>query len=135
LGRHPADRKKFAVRAGGKLAVTHWKVLKKLIYLSLVECRLETGRTHQIRVHMNALGHPLLGDSIYGRYRNYIKKLSEKTVTLLKQYQGQALHAKTLGFIHPVNKKWIVFECQRPSSMQAVIDELSNEAKDSSLIR
>ncbi len=127
LGRHPSDRKKFAVREHGKNAVTHWKTVLKLKYLSLIQCRLETGRTHQIRVHLSSVGHPLLGDKVYGRYRNYANKLSKDTVKLLKQREGQALHAKSLAFQHPKEGKWIRFEIERPEYMNAIIKAMQEE--------
>ncbi|MBU2514456.1 RluA family pseudouridine synthase [bacterium] len=126
LGRHPSDRKKFAVREYGKQAITHWTVLQSYNYLSLIECKLETGRTHQIRVHMSSIGHPLVGDSVYGRFRNLGKKLSDSLITLLKIYPGQALHAKSLGFVHPFTNKWIEFESKRPSEMETIIKMLQD---------
>jgi 23S rRNA pseudouridine1911/1915/1917 synthase len=127
LGRHPSDRKKFAVRNGGKKAITHWRIIKELKYLSLMMCRLETGRTHQIRIHMSSMGHSLLGDAVYGKYRNYGNKLAPSIVKLLKQYPGQALHAKHLGFYHPDNDEWMEFESDLPVEMQEVINELSED--------
>ena len=127
LGRHPSHRKKYTIRPNGKRAVTHWKLLQKLIYLSLIECRLETGRTHQIRVHLSSIGHSLLGDTLYGRYRNYEKKLSSNTVNLLKRYKGQALHAKSLGFIHPASNNWVRFDSEIPDEMKAIITAMENE--------
>ncbi len=124
LGRHPNDRKKFTIRPGGKQAITHWRLLKKFQYLSLIQCKLETGRTHQIRVHLNSIGHSLLGDPIYGRYRNYTKKLPDQTVTMLKQYVGQALHAKSLEFEHPKTGKKTCFDSELPTKMKQVISLL-----------
>ncbi len=131
LGRHPSDRKKFAVRESGKNAATHWKTVLKLKYLSLVECRLETGRTHQIRVHLTSIGHPLVGDKVYGRYRNYADKLSEETVRLLKQCEGQALHAKSLAFHHPEKDEWMTFNSERPEYMNVLIKAMQEELKKS----
>lgn len=97
IGRHPGDRKKMAVvKNGGKEAVTHYKVLKHFEKYTYIECRLETGRTHQIRVHMAYLGYPLLGDMVYGSGKNCPYHL-----------EGQTLHAKILGFQHPVTKEYI----------------------------
>ncbi len=95
IGRNKSDRKKMAVRPDGKPAVTHVKVLKRFEKYTYVECRLETGRTHQIRVHMTHIGHPLLGDEVYG-----------KTTSPFK-LDGQCLHAKLLGFIHPSTGEYI----------------------------
>ena len=93
IGRHPNDRKKMTITPNGKEAITHYKVLKNMGKYTLIECQLETGRTHQIRVHMSSINHPLLGDEIYG----------PKTCPF--KLQGQVLHAKSLGFIHPTTKE------------------------------
>ena len=99
IGRHPTDRKKMAIREGGRRAVTHWRVLEELRGATYIEARLETGRTHQIRVHMASLGHPVLGDPVYG------PKRSPYPVT-----GGQLLHAAVIGFDHPVSGKRMRFE-------------------------
>ena len=102
IGRHPVDRKKMAVDPKGRSAVTHWKVLGRYPGYTHLECRLETGRTHQIRVHMAYLGHPLLGDTVYG---------SKKPVPGLA---GQCLHARRLRFIHPTTGQPVELECSLP---------------------
>ena len=99
IGRHPVDRKKMAVVAGGRRAVTHWRVLERFQGYTYVECRLETGRTHQIRVHMAHTGHPILGDTVYG---------NKKAVPGL---QGQCLHAVGLRFIHPRTGEPVELSC------------------------
>ena len=114
IGRHPNDRKKMTITPNGKEAVTHYKVLKNLGKYTLIECQLETGRTHQIRVHMTSINHPLLGDEVYG------------PKTCPYNLQGQVLHAKTLGFIHPTTKKYIEFDSDLPEYFQKLIDILDN---------
>ena len=99
IGRHPTDRKKMAIVPGGREAVTHWRVLEALKGATLLECRLTTGRTHQIRVHMASIGHPLLGDPLYG------PKKPPYPVT-----GGQLLHAFRLGFMHPRSGEELLFE-------------------------
>lgn len=101
IGRDKKDRKKMAVIAGGKRAVTHFKVLERYNNATLIEIRLETGRTHQIRVHMQYINHPVINDPVYGNH-----KLIDNT--------GQCLHAKELGFIHPKTGKKMHFECDLP---------------------
>ena len=99
IGRHPTDRKKMAIVPGGRSAVTHWRVLEELRGASFLECRLTTGRTHQIRVHMASLGHPLLGDPVYGpRHMPYPVE------------GGQLLHAFRIGFVHPRSGREMLFE-------------------------
>ena len=128
LGRHPANRKKRAIVAGGKDAVTHWKLLEDLGGLSLIQCRLETGRTHQIRVHMTSIGHSLLGDPLYGRFRDLSRRLGQDLHLMLKQISGQALHAKMLGFHHPKTEAWLEFDSDLPETMSSIIKALK-EAK------
>lgn len=127
LGRHPVDRKKRAVREDGKKAITHWKTLGAYKYLSLVKCRLETGRTHQIRVHLASAGHPILGDAVYGKFRNFAKNYPGHVKSALKSYEGQALHARKLGFKHPKTDEWMEFSSPLPEEMQKVIDILEME--------
>lgn len=121
IGRSDADRKKMAVhREGrGKHAVTHYRVMERLRGAAMVECRLETGRTHQVRVHMAHLGHPLIGDPVYGRDRKGFKSILE---TL--GFKRQALHAKRLGFIHPVTEEPLAFDSLLPADMQELLSEL-----------
>ena len=121
LGRSDADRKKMAVhREGrGKHAVTHYRTVERLRDAAMVECRLETGRTHQVRVHMHHIGHPLIGDPVYGRERKGFKSILE---TL--GFKRQALHAKRLGFIHPVTEEPLAFDSPLPADMQELLSEL-----------
>ena len=118
LARSPHDRKKVAIVASGKRAVTHYTMIEPLRDATLVECRLETGRTHQVRVHMASIGHPLLGDPVYGRagcHRDLLKRL---------EFRRQALHAAYLGFIHPVTSNAISFESEMPRDMQTLFTAL-----------
>ena len=121
LARSSQNRKKMAVVAEGrgKRAVTHWTKLANLKDASLVECRLETGRTHQVRVHMASLGHPLVGDPTYGRtkktHRMLLKELG---------FERQALHAAELGFTHPVTKDRLSFSSALPSDMSELLEKL-----------
>ena len=121
LARSSANRKKIAVvkDGRGKRAVTHWKRLEILREAALVECRLETGRTHQVRVHMASIGHPLLGDSVYGGTGKTHRKLLQEL-----NFHRQALHAAGLGFIHPVTKNRLSFESGMPSDMQELFSAL-----------
>ena len=121
LARSSANRKKFAIvgEGRGKRAVTHWKRLTPLRDSALIECRLETGRTHQVRVHMASIGHPLLGDPVYGRsggaHRKILKELG---------FERQALHAATLGFIHPITMNRLSFNSGMPADMQELFSAL-----------
>lgn len=116
IGRHHTDRKKMAIDyKNGRNAVTHYTVLKNMGRYAYIECQLETGRTHQIRVHMSSIGHPLLGDDVYGSGK------SPYNLT------GQTLHARVLGFIHPSTKKYMEFEAPLPEYFQNVLKDLSEE--------
>jgi len=113
IGRHPVDRKKMAIdRKNGREAVTHWSMLERYSGAALIECRLETGRTHQIRVHMASVGHPLLGDVVYGAKKPY------------PGLAGQCLHARKLRFIHPATGAPVEVECPLPDWFGAVLEKL-----------
>ncbi len=118
IGRHPADRKKMSTNArNAKEAVTHYKVLERFQGYTYIQCRLETGRTHQIRVHMASIGHPLVGDLIYG---------PGKKANLFPGLQGQTLHAKTLGFIHPRTKEYLETQAPTPEYFKELLNRLRN---------
>ena len=121
LARSAANRKKIAIVEGsrGKRAVTHWRRITVLADAALVECRLETGRTHQVRVHMASIGHPLLGDPVYGRSGKTHGKLLKEL-----QFHRQALHAAELGFTHPVTKHRLSFSSGMPPDMQELFNAL-----------
>jgi 23S rRNA pseudouridine1911/1915/1917 synthase len=127
LGRHPHNREKMAVvsEAKGRFAITHWRVEKAFSAASLVACRLETGRTHQIRVHLAHLGHPLLGDSVYGAgFKTKASRLSDEAREALVALDRQALHAAVLGFDHPVTGEPLRFESAPPEDFQRLMGAL-----------
>ena len=117
IGRHPQHRKKMAIIANGKEAITHYRVVERFLGFSLTECRLETGRTHQIRVHMASLGCPVAGDPVYG---------PKKAALGL---QGQCLHAKIIGFVHPKTGEWLEFHSPLPPYFMDTIAKLSPYGK------
>ena len=137
IGRDPSDRLSFKVfddPAKGRHAVTHYRVLERFGFVTRVECKLETGRTHQIRVHMSSIGHPIFGDeryggkeirkgTIYAKYRQFIQNCFEIC-------PRQALHARTLGFEHPVTKKWLQFDSVLPADMTALLDKWRSYCKN-----
>tara|TARA_Y100000590_G_scaffold47084_1_gene49882 strand:- start:9562 stop:10545 length:984 start_codon:yes stop_codon:yes gene_type:complete len=113
----------------GKIAITNYKTLKifqnsDLPKISLIECKLETGRTHQIRVHMNFKGNPIVGDKSYGKTKRNFKKINPNIEQKLNNFNRQALHAKSLGFVHPTTKKEVLFEAKRPEDFDALIKNL-----------
>lgn len=113
IGRHTTDRKKMAINyKNGKEAITHYRVLERFGKATYIECQLETGRTHQIRVHMASIGHPLLGDSTYGSSKNPY------------HLQGQALHAMVLGFLHPVTNEYMEFTAPLPEYFLKLLEKL-----------
>lgn len=113
IGRNPLDRKKMAVtQKHSRRAVTHYRVLERLGNFTLIEAQLETGRTHQIRVHLTYIGHPLLGDLVYGPKKQPIR------------LEGQALHARVLGFIHPTKGEYMEFEAPLPESFEKILQRL-----------
>jgi len=122
LGRSSANRQKMAiVESGrGKRALTHYRLVQPLLSSALVECRLETGRTHQVRVHMASIGNPLLGDPVYGR-----SKIAHRDILNQLDFKRQALHAAELGFVHPVSKENLSFKSAMPSDMQELFRALT----------
>ena len=113
IGRHPTDRKKMAVTAkNSRSAVTHWRVLERFAGYTLVECRLETGRTHQIRVHMAYRGHPILGDTVYGHKKTELGQ------------ESQCLHARELCFLHPRTGEQVTVSCGLPDYFAALLEKL-----------
>ncbi len=136
LDRHPQARDKRAVRAGGREAVTHWQVLERFAgpdgkpVASLLECRLETGRTHQIRVHLAHIGHPIMGDSSYGTgFKTKASLLSPKARAALEGLGRQALHAYLLAITHPQTKKSLRFQSELPADLRRLRDALAEESR------
>jgi 23S rRNA pseudouridine1911/1915/1917 synthase len=125
LARSATNRKKIAIVSDGrgKRAVTHWTLLSRLREAALVECRLETGRTHQVRVHMASLGHPLVGDPVYGRTLR-----AHRQILADLDFKRQALHAAILGFVHPVSSETLTFESEIPPDMQRLFRKLALDA-------
>jgi 23S rRNA pseudouridine1911/1915/1917 synthase len=131
IDRHPHARDKMAIREGGREAITHWAVLARYgdtegkPVASLIECQLETGRTHQIRVHLAALGHPLIGDGVYGSgFRTKAGKLSETAQAAVEALGRQALHANILGIEHPATGAFLEFRADPPQDFSAVRNAL-----------
>jgi 23S rRNA pseudouridine1911/1915/1917 synthase len=136
IDRHPHTRDKMAVRPGGRTAITHWEVLERYAgadqkgVASLVECRLETGRTHQIRVHLAAIGHPLMGDSVYGPgFKTKASQLPERARDALAALDRQALHAHILGLEHPVTGELLHFRSELPADLAALRCALSQPGR------
>jgi len=124
IGRSPYDRKKMAiVSRGGKYALTRYRVIRPLgILAALIECRLATGRTHQIRVHMASIGNPVIGDPVYGKGdQRWLKRASDEVKTAVNALQGQALHANLIGFIHPISGDKISFKGRLDSKIMRLI--------------
>lgn len=118
IARHPVDRKKMAVVNGGKEAITHYEVIAEYPSFTYAKMVLETGRTHQIRVHMSYIGHPIIGDTVYGGGKTNFERTN---ATLL---DGQILHAKILSFPHPKTKEIMTFECELPDNFKKLLDKL-----------
>jgi len=125
-GRHIGDRLRQAVRdeEDGKHAVTHYRVRERFRAHSLLQCQLETGRTHQIRVHLGHIGHPLLGDPLYGGGLRLPKGASAELIATLRGFRRQALHAERLGFVHPISGEALAFSAERPADQLGLIEAL-----------
>lgn len=130
IDRHPVDRKKMAVREGGRGAVTHYRVIKRYRAHTHVRCRLETGRTHQIRVHMAHVRYPLLGDPVYGRRLSIPKDSSDAFSDTLRDFRRQALHAATLGLDHPETGEPMQWSAPRPHDFEALLSALATDAAE-----
>ena len=115
ISRDDSDRKKMAIKEDGKEAITHFKVLERYKNATLIECKLETGRTHQIRVHMKYINHPIVNDPVYSG-----RKLIDKDF-------GQMLHAKEISFVHPRTNKKMTFSCDVPKRFEKIVEMFKNE--------
>ncbi|MDJ0881701.1 MAG: 23S rRNA pseudouridine(1911/1915/1917) synthase RluD [Gammaproteobacteria bacterium] len=129
IARHPIDRKRMAVKAGGREAVTHFTVREKYRAHCLIDVQLETGRTHQIRVHMAHIHHPLLGDPVYGGRLTLPAGISAQLEQVIRHFKRQALHAWRLSFIHPITGKDLSFTAEIPSDLRSLITALQQDAK------
>lgn len=128
IGRHPVDRKRMSGTARrGKKAVTHWYAINRFQGVTLMRIRLETGRTHQIRVHFSEAGHPLAGDKVYGGSSRLESIKDMQLRKLIKELGRQALHAKTLGFIHPTSGEYLEFDTELPEDLARIIDYLEKQ--------
>ena len=128
IGRHPKNRQKQAIIDSGREAISHFKVIESFGSYSHLEVSLETGRTHQIRVHMNHLGFPLIGDPLYGRRRRFAKNTHQKLREIIESFPRQALHAAQLSFIDPATSKEVSFQSKLPSDLVELRENLLNQA-------
>jgi 23S rRNA pseudouridine1911/1915/1917 synthase len=129
IGRHPSERTKMSGKARhGKHAVTHWQAVRRYPGLTLMRLKLETGRTHQIRVHLSEAGHPLVGDQVYGGGGRLAAIRDQELRRLIRNLGRQALHAKVLGFIHPTTGEYLEFDTELPEDMARILEYLEKEA-------
>jgi len=131
IERHPLQRKKMAVSETGKPAITHYRIAEKFRGHTHLKLKLETGRTHQIRVHMAYIRHPLVGDSTYGGRVQLAKNMTEDAIQALRGFKRQALHAFALGFRHPETGKDVYFEIELPDEMKELISALREDTRKS----
>ena len=130
IDRHPRDRLRMAVREDGRDATTHFRLRERFRAHTALECRLETGRTHQIRVHMQHLRHPIVGDPLYGGALKLPKGASDELVAALRGFKRQALHAEVLEFTHPVTGEPVRTQAEVPADMQALLRALRDDARE-----
>ena len=128
IDRHPTDRLRRAVREGGRPAVTHYRVREKFRAHALLQCELETGRTHQIRVHMAHVGWPLVGDPLYGRGLRLPRGATPRLTNALRGFKRQALHAEHLAFAHPVTGAALAFDAEAPRDLLDLLDALREDS-------
>lgn len=132
IDRHPLQRKRMAVVDNGKIAVTHYRIIEKYRGITRLKVKLETGRTHQIRVHMAHIRHPLVGDPVYGGRMQRIKGMSEELRDVIRHFKRQALHAYLVGFQHPISDEWVEFTAELPTDLVKLVDALRIDAKRTS---
>ncbi len=130
IGRHPSDRLRYVVRESGKFAVTHYRVVKRFTRHTLVQVKLETGRTHQIRVHMAHIRFPLVGDQVYGGRFQMPPDCSERLENALRGFKRQALHAAKLGLVHPVTGEYMEWEQALPDDMVELLEALADNEQE-----
>ena len=130
IGRNPVERKRMAVRDDGRRAVTHYRVIERFRSTTHVACKLDTGRTHQIRVHLQHIGHPIVGDPTYGKRLQMPRGVGPRLEALLRSTQRQMLHARKLGFAHPITGARLDFEAPTPADMRELLDALRDDARD-----
>jgi 23S rRNA pseudouridine1911/1915/1917 synthase len=130
IGRHPTDRKRYTVKESGKEAVTHYRVVQRFTHHTYVQLKLETGRTHQIRVHMAHIRYPLLGDPVYGGRFQMPPDCSERLAKELRSFKRQALHAAKLGLMHPVTEEYCEWEQPLPEDMASLLEALAENERD-----
>ena len=130
IGRHPVDYKRFMVKAGGRDSVTHYRVLQRLENYTVIKVILETGRTHQIRVHMEHIRYPLVGDPLYGRRFGLPRACSPALEEALRAFKRQALHAAKLGLIHPTTKEHCQWEIPMPEDMQILLTAMETHDRE-----
>jgi 23S rRNA pseudouridine1911/1915/1917 synthase len=129
IDRHPTDRVKMAIRGTGRDAVTHYRVITRYRAHTHVRLQLETGRTHQIRVHLSHINYPLVGDGVYGKRLVIPKGASTAFADTLRNFQRQALHAAKLEFTHPITKKTVSCEAPLPADLKQLIKALATDLK------
>jgi len=128
IGRHPRDRKRMAVVPSGKPAVTHFRVMRRFQGFCHLEVSLESGRTHQIRVHMQHIGYPLVGDPVYGKSRTALKGVPDALLEAIKAFPRQALHARRLSLVHPASGGTVCFEAPLPADMVGLLAAMLKDA-------
>ena len=129
IGRHPVDRKRMAVVASGRPAVSHYRILERFSGVTCLEVSLETGRTHQIRVHMTHIGHPLVGDPVYGRSTRRRRGMPDALYELLRSFPRQALHAARIELVHPGSGETVAFSAPLPPDLEGLLTELRRLAR------